>query len=371
MKGYNYKASAHPFEEDLTQIVNDWEATKPSNLFKVNDDGWLYVWVDGQSNPGGQPMYTNPDGFLELFSFAAGTLQKADPTTGTFVDYTVINSTSTKSYFFQLFLFKELIDRHGLKIRFYQRTNGGSSIVNWEPNVGANWFTRAADVVAMGGNWQPCTLAIWGHGESDRLQDYAWYAPKFYEYFGAAVAEGWINTDHRLLTNEVCNWPGPNDSINEALFQIADENSNYNISELDGITFQDSVHFEPNTHGLVEMGRRYYDRFIELVFGFTLKTRLSRPTAPVPSITTINADNVVLSWTAASATEVGATIIGYIITAGVDGLRWRRRVGNVLTFTVPFTVASTETEKFGVIAIDSNNKHTTPQDIEVVSATRP
>ena len=369
MKGYNFKAVSHPFEEDLTQIVNDWEVTKPTaNLpFKIEDDGYVYIMASGQSNMGGREPYSNPDGYIERVVYSSS-LEIPDGVGG----WEVVDSDSfnLKKYQWSVYVCLYFIAKYGIKIRLIQRTLGGTEIEAWQPPDGNAWVAIKLIYDTLGSNVKPASIVMWSHGESNRGYTYAQYAPLFYSWINSAIGEGWIDSNHILSLNEINYYPYVT-TVNTALQQIADENSNYRYVLIDGITVEDTVHFEPRVSAIIELGRRYIEAFESILNGYDRKPYPNRPTAPVPTVAAINADSVDLTWTAATATEVGATIKSYRLTRGVQGYRYYKDVGVTLSATILFTVASGEIEKFSVVARDSAGNFTPNEDWITVSATRP
>lgn len=367
MKGYNTQAVSHPFELDATQVLNDYNVTKDKAQlpFIIEDDGYVYVAGHGQSNMGGREPYSNPDGYIENFPYLSD-LQIPDGLGG----WKTVVAFAPKLYQPSLVICNHLIQKYGIKIRLYTRPFGGSSIVNWNPTTGANFSTIQADYTLLGSNVRPASLVLWSHGEANNTWDYATYAPEFYTWINGAIAAGFINSDYKLVLNEI-NDQDAAVTINTALKAIADENTNYAYVRTDGITQEDGLHWEGVVQGIVDFGRRYIKSLEALIFGFDKYPYLDRPTAPTVSLDATNANDVDISWTAATATEAGATIVGYRLVRGVSGTRFYKDVGNVTSANIPFTVTSGNDEKFSVFAKDSNGNYTPNRDLVLVTATRP
>lgn len=371
MKGYNTQAVSHPFEEDLSQVVNDYNVTKSKAKlpFVIEDDGYVYVSVYGQSNAGGQIPYSNPDGYIENFEYLSSDLFMHDGAGG-WVGVSASAPFSPKLYQTSLMICNYLIKKYGIKIRIYQRTASSTGINIWDPNTGWMFALIESEYAAFGGDIRPASIIMWSQGETNKGDSYAVYAPQFYAWINGAIAAGIINSNYVLCLNEI-NDQGSPAAVNTALQQIADENTNYAFIQTDGITQMDGLHWEPRTQGIVEFSRRFINAFEALIFGFDLPPYLNRPTAPTVTLDATNADSVDISWTASTATEAGATILSYRLTRGVEGTQFYKDAGTTLSANIPFTVASGETEKFSVFGKDSNGKYTPNKDLVIVSATRP
>ena len=352
---------SHPFEETVSQVLSDWKHTKPQILSLVADDGYLYVYVMGQSNQTSGAGTTDWAGYkpditgVELpdgnggWVLAQWNVSPLHPV-----------GTSPGIVFCHL-----LSQKYGVRVRALYNASGSRPISAWTEggDFDGDQLTNLENTyAALGDNWRPNRIWVMAQGEANNSSNYAAYFPLWDNLRQRMLSEGWLASDHSWFVSEICKMSGGINyaqTVNYTFQQMVSENSKYRFIRMDGEEQSDNLHWVGRS--IINLGYKWLRAFEEVYMGIPPKEETDRPSGVTVTVGATTPTTVDLSWTAATP-AAGRTIVAYNIYRYSGAIFWKRVDASTLSDTVNFSLSSGETERFQVLAVDDLGQTTTFYD---------